>query len=98
MARKCLRIFFSGLFLFVVFYKEGNTEYSEILRIKHTIRKVENEDGIQLPFTYIGKGHMEFIEGSKKDNGAYLFRIPMEKIAPEDIFFDFKLPNDFITE
>lgn len=31
--------------------------------------KVNNEDGIQLPFTYIGSGHMEYIEGSKKDNG-----------------------------
>ncbi len=30
------------------------------------VRKVDNEDGIQLPFTYIGTGHMEYIEGSKK--------------------------------
>ena len=58
------------------------------------VRKVENEDGIQLPFTYIGSGKMEYIEGSKKPNGAHLFRIPMETTAPEDIFFDFKLPAD----
>ena len=56
------------------------------------VRKVDNEDGIQLPFTYIGSGKMEYIEGSKKANGAHLFRIPMETTAPEDIFFDFKLP------
>ena len=42
------------------------------------VRKVDNEDGIQLPFTYIGSGHMEYIEGSA---------------APEDIYFDFKLPD-----
>ena len=57
------------------------------------VRKVENEDGIQLPFTYIGEGKMEYIEGSRKANGAHLFRIPMEKTAPEDIYFDFKLPD-----
>ena len=58
------------------------------------VRKVDNEDGIQLPFTYIGSGKMEYIEGSKKPNGAHLFRIPMEMTAPEDIYFDFKLPAD----
>ena len=57
------------------------------------VRKVDNEDGIQLPFTYIGSGKMEYIEGSRKPNGAYLFRIPMEKTATEDIYFDFKLPG-----
>ena len=57
------------------------------------VRKVDNEDGIQLPFTYIGTGKMNYIEGSKKANGAHLFRIPMEKTAPEDMYFDFKLPG-----
>ena len=57
------------------------------------VRKVDNEDGIQLPFTYIGSGKMEYIEGSRKPNGAHLFRIPMNVTAPEDIFFDFKLPG-----
>lgn len=57
------------------------------------VRKVDNEDGIQLPFTYIGEGHMEYIENSKKANGAHLFRVPMKKTAPEDIYFDFKLPG-----
>ena len=57
------------------------------------VRKVDNEDGIQLPFTYIGVGKMEFIEGSRKATGAYLFQIPMEKTAPEDIYFDYKLPE-----
>ena len=57
------------------------------------VRKVDNEDGIQLPFTYIGSGKMEYIEGSKKANGAHLFRVPMDVTAPEDIYFDFKLPT-----
>ena len=57
------------------------------------VRKVNNEDGIQLPFTYIGSGKMEYIENSRKPNGAHLFRIPMKNTAPEDIYFDFKLPQ-----
>ena len=57
------------------------------------VRKVESEDGITLPFTYIGSGHMEYIPDSKKANGAHLFRIPMNSTAPEDIYFDFKLPG-----
>ena len=62
------------------------------LKIHIFVRKIEKEDGIQLPFTYIGTGKMEYIEGSRKPNGAHLFRIPMNVTAPEDIYFDFKLP------
>ena len=36
---------------------------------------------------------MEYIEGSKKANGAHLFWVPMEHTAPEDVWFDFKLPD-----
>ena len=57
------------------------------------VRKVDNEDGIQLPFTYIGSGKMEYIENSKKANGAHLFRTPMNRTAPEDLYFDYKLPD-----
>lgn len=57
------------------------------------VRKVDDEDGITLPFTYIGSGKMKYIEGSRKANGAHLFRIAMETTAPEDIYFDFKLPE-----
>lgn len=57
------------------------------------VRKVSMEDGITLPYTYIGFGEMEYIGKSKHDNGAHLFRIPMSKTAPEDIYFDFKLPT-----
>ena len=70
----------------------NNLKNSKMIHI--FVRKVENEDGIQLPFTYIGTGKMEYIEGSKKANGAHLFRVPMTAAAPEDIFFDFKLPTN----
>ena len=57
------------------------------------VRKVESEDGIVLPFTYIGTGQMIYIEGSRKENGAHLYRIEMDVEAPEDLYFDFKLPD-----
>lgn len=77
----------------------ANVSENELNALKNSkcihifVRKVENEDGITLPFTYIGMGHMQYIEGSKKANGAHLFRIPMENTAPEDIYFDYKLPE-----
>lgn len=56
------------------------------------VRKVDSEDGIQLPFTYIGSGKMNYIEGSRKPNGAHLFNIALSHEAPEDLYYDFKLP------
>lgn len=77
----------------------ANVSENELYNLKHSkrihifVRKVEGEDGITLPFTYIGSGKMEYIQGSVKSNGAHLFRIPMDATAPEDIYFDFKLPD-----
>ena len=77
----------------------ANVSEKELSNLKNSngvhifVRKVEMEDGIQLPFTYIGHGKMEYIEGSLKANGSHLFRIPMDMTAPEDIYFDFKLPD-----
>ena len=76
----------------------ANVSEKELNNLKNSkkmhifVRKVENEDGIQLPFTYIGSGKMQYQENSRKANGAHLFRVSMEKTAPEDIYFDFKLP------
>ena len=77
----------------------ANIKEKELTALKNSrqihlfVRKVDNEDGIQLPFTYIGTGKMQYIPESRKPNGAHLFRIPMDVTAPEDIFFDFKLPT-----
>ena len=60
------------------------------------VRKVDNEDGIQLPFTYIRFGRIRphgVRRRFKKSNGAHLFYIPMDVTAPEDLYFDFKLPE-----
>ena len=56
------------------------------------VRKVENEDGITLPFTYLGKGQMNYLSGPK-ENGAHLFRVEMDNTVPDDLYFDFRLPT-----
>ncbi len=78
----------------------ANVSDSELNNLKNSrmaqvfVRKMDDEDGITLPFTYIGSGKMEYIEGSKREeNGAHRFRIAMKEPAPEDIYFDFKLPD-----
>ena len=77
---------------------EANIKDKDLNALKNSermhifVRKVENESGITLPLTYIGSGKMHFVPGSKKENGAYLFRVEMETEAPEDIYFDFRLP------
>ena len=78
----------------------ANVSEKELSNLKNTrmaqvfVRKMEDEDGITLPFTYIGSGKMEYIEGSRRmENGAHRFRIAMNSTAPEDIYFDFKLPE-----
>ncbi len=77
----------------------ANVSTNELNALKNSkgvhlfVRKVDDEDGITLPFTYIGTGKMEYIENSRKANGAHLFRIAMDQTAPEDVYFDFKLPE-----
>lgn len=77
----------------------ANITESELNSIKNSrqtqvfVRKVGNEDGIQLPFTYIGSGKAEYVGTSNNDNNAHIFRMPMNVTAPDDIYFDFKLPE-----
>lgn len=78
---------------------EANIQNRDLLRLKNSkkvevfVRKTKTDQGVTLPFTYVGAGKMNFIENSKKSNGAYLFSIPMENKATEDIYFDFKRAN-----
>ena len=70
------------------------------------IRKMDEEDGITLPFTYVGSGKFENIresyveskeiDGSIKQNKTLLCDIRLDKSIIEDYFFDFEVPNDSI--
>ena len=62
------------------------------------IRKVSDENGIVMPFTYVGKGHLtnprkqiSHDTQKKKDVVTYLFDIPMENELPDYLQYDFGL-------
>ena len=62
------------------------------------IRKVSDENGIVMPFTYVGTGHLtnprkqvSYDEQKGKDVVTYLFDIPMEHELPDYLQYDFGL-------
>jgi len=55
------------------------------------IRKVSDENGIVLPFTYVGKGKLSNCRNTNNGNGTYLFDIGMENELPDYLQYDFGL-------
>lgn len=55
------------------------------------IRKVADENGIVLPFTYVGKGHLTNCRKTENENGTYLFDVAMEHALPDYLQYDFGL-------
>lgn len=58
------------------------------------IRKVSEENGLVLPFTYVGKGKLTNPRKTEGGNGTYLFDIKMENDLPEYLQYDFNLSKD----
>lgn len=64
------------------------------------IRKVEAENGITLPFTYVGTGKLtnprkqvKFDDKKGKNVTTYLFDIPMDNELPDYLQYDFGVAN-----
>lgn len=55
------------------------------------IRKVSTENGIVLPFTYVGTGTLTNARKVEGDNGTYLFDIHMSAELPDYLQYDFGL-------
>lgn len=55
------------------------------------IRKVESENGIVLPFTYVGEGIMENPRKTDNPKGTLLFDIHMDNELPDYLQYDFGL-------
>ena len=60
------------------------------------IRKVENENGIQQPYIYVGDGNFKnerkqekIEENTGKTNITYLYDIPMNEELPDYLQYDF---------
>ena len=54
------------------------------------VRKVTAENGMVLPFTYVGKGKLTNPRKQEK-NQTYLFDIEMEEVLPDYLQYDFGL-------
>lgn len=70
---------------------------SDLLKLENSsfahlfIRKVSSENGIVLPFTYVGKGKLTNARKTEGSNGTYLFDITMENELPDYLQYDFGL-------
>ena len=58
------------------------------------IRKVSTENGLVLPFTYVGKGKLTNPRKTDGGNGTYLFDIHMDNELPEYLQYDFGLTKE----
>lgn len=54
------------------------------------VRKVDSENGIVLPYTYIGTGKLENPRKNATSNGSILYDIHMDNSLPDDLMEDFK--------
>ncbi len=73
------------------------SHYERLIRSKFAyvfIRKVKSENGLVLPFTYVGKGKFTNPRKTIGDNGTYLFDIHMENTLPEYLQYDFGLTKE----
>ena len=54
------------------------------------VRKVEMENGITLPFTFVGIGHLTNPRKNATTNGSILYDIHLDKPLPDDLMEDFQ--------
>ena len=69
--------------------KLNNSRYAHLF-----IRKVSEENGIVLPFTYVGTGKIQNPRKMENGNGTYLFDIIMEHELPDYLQYDFGLAEN----
>lgn len=76
----------------------ANKEGQKLLNTKIVhlfVRKMDDEDGIVLPFTYFGTGKFTNCRESTNDNTpTLLFDIKLDNEVPEDLHFDFQVPEE----
>lgn len=75
-----------------------NAEGKKLLNTKIVhlfVRKMDDEDGITLPFTYFGTGKFENCRESTNDDfPTLLFDIVLDHEVPEEYRFDFQVPEE----
>ena len=66
----------------------NNSKYAHLF-----IRKMESENGISMPFTYVGKGHLSNPRktGNESRKQSFLYDIQLENELPDYLQYDFGL-------
>ncbi len=59
---------------------------------------METEDGLVLPFTYVGMGTMTNCRETGNSTGTLLFDILMDQELPDYLQYDFGLPKQESTK
>lgn len=54
------------------------------------VRKVKEENGITLPYTFVGVGHLNNPRKNETSNGSILYDIHMDTPLPDDLYLDFQ--------
>ncbi len=53
------------------------------------VRKVKEENGITLPYTFVGVGHLDNPRKNESSNGSILYDIHLDTPLPNDLYQDF---------
>ena len=83
---------------------KGNLSTSDRYNLTHWtkaclfVRKMETEDGLVLPFTYVGMGTMTNCRETGNSTGTLLFDILMDQELPDYLQYDFGLPKQESTK
>ena len=54
------------------------------------VRKVKEENGITLPYTFVGVGHLRNPRKNESTNGSILYDIHLDTPLPNDLYQDFE--------
>ena len=72
-------------------FKDLSNEYiKQAKQVFVFVRKVKSENGITLPFTYVGTGYLRNPRKGVTNNGSILYDIHMNQELPEYLMDDFK--------
>ena len=94
--------------------ENNTTETNSVgIKLKNTktvhlfVRKMDDEDGITLPFTYFGTGKLTNMRTSSvlslqkdesyKDVPTLLYDVQLDNKVPEEYWFDFEIPEEMIN-
>jgi hypothetical protein len=70
--------------------KEEEEKQKNAKQVYVFVRKVKSENGITLPFTYVGTGTLTNPRKGATNNGSILYDIRMHQQIPEYLMDDFK--------